>query len=305
VALVSSIDRVELGLEGEVEASFKQHMKTVRRVTSLVAKRTVVAAAKVLTAGVLDVEGELADAASELAGDSVSDIVESFQKESLLLEKFQSELEKAMKQLPAAGKNETLVFFVDEIDRCRPTFTVELLERIKHLFEIPNILFILSLDKQQLEASIAAVYGQGINASEYLRRFIDLEYLIPTVKTKQFVENLFSRFELDDIFSSRTHHELQSDKSNFVTFFAALAEAVPLTLRAQERCITRLRVVMDQTPNDHYLEPILAALLIVLKTSQPDLFARLCRGSASAKDVMAYLRGLPGGTTEKTKRLMR
>jgi hypothetical protein len=295
VALVSSIDRVELGLEGVVAASFKEHMKAVRRVTSLVAKRTAVAATKVLTAGALDLEGEIKDAVMELAGDSVDDIVESFHKETLLLERFRIELEKAMAQLPQAGKKNTLVFFIDEIDRCRPTFSIELLERIKHLFDVPNILFVLSLDKKQLEASIAAVYGQGIDATEYLRRFIDLEYLIPTIKTKQYVENLFKRFALDKIFDQRTHPDLQSDKSNFINFFTFLAEAMPLTLRAQERCLTRLNVVMDQTPTDHYLEPILVALLIVLKTSQPDLFARQCRGEATAKDVMTYLNGLPGG----------
>lgn len=295
VALVSCIDRVKLGVEGGVEATFKEHMKKVRKVTSLVAKRTTIAAAKVLTAGALDLDSEIEDAVIEFAGDSVSDIVESFQNESLLLDKFRAELEGAIKLLPASGKKSTLVFFVDELDRCRPTFSIELLERIKHLFDIPNILFVLSLDKQQLEASIMAVYGQGINSAEYLRRFIDLEYLIPTIKAKQFVENLFKRFALDEIFVQRTHHELQSDKSNFISFFASLAEAVPLTLRAQERCLTRLRVVMDQTPIDHYLEPILVALLIVLKTSQPDLFARLSRGDATAKDVMAYLNDLPSG----------
>jgi hypothetical protein len=295
VALVSSIDRVELGLEGKAESSFKEHMKTVRRVTSLVAKRGAIAAAKVLTAGALDLDSEIEDAVTELAGDSVNDIVESFQKECELLDKFRVELETAIKQLPEAGRKPTLVFFVDEIDRCRPTFAVELLERIKHLFDIPNILFVLSLDKQQLEASIASVYGQGIKADEYLRRFIDLEYVIPTAKTRRFVESLFSRFNLDEIFARRTHHELKHDRSNFIDFFAALAEAIPLSLRAQERCITRLRVVMDQTPDNNYLEPVLVALLIVLRTSNQDLFIKLCHGEVAAKEIMAYLNGLQGG----------
>ncbi len=35
---------------------------------------------------------------------------------------------------------------------------IELLERIKHLFDVPNITFVLSLDKKQLEASTAAVH---------------------------------------------------------------------------------------------------------------------------------------------------
>ncbi|MFA6901615.1 MAG: P-loop NTPase fold protein [Gallionellaceae bacterium] len=296
IALVSSIDRIELDVEGKVKASIKGHMKIVRRVTSIVAKRTAVAAAKVLTAGVLDLDGEIEDAAAEFAGDSVSDVVELFQKETVLLAKFKSELEAVIKKLPDANKKSTLVFFVDEIDRCRPTFSIELLERIKHLFDIPNILFVLSLDKQQLEASTAAVYGPNINSAEYLRRFIDLEYAIPVVKTKQFVESLFLRFGLNDIFAQRTaNYELKFDRQNFIDFFSSLAEALSLTLRAQERCITRLRVVMDQTPNNHYLEPVLVALLIVLKAKNPNLFGRMCRGDATAKDVMSYLYDLPNG----------
>lgn len=296
VALVSSIDRMELGVEGAVKASLKEHLKQVRRVTSIVAKRTAVATAKVLTAGALDLDGEIGDAITELAGDSVNDVVESFQKESLLLDKFRSELEAAIKKLPEANKKPTLVFFVDEIDRCRPTFSIELLERIKHLFDIPNILFVLSLDKQQLEASIAAVYGQGINSREYLRRFIDLEYAIPAIKTKQFVESLLLRFGLNDLFTQRAQHaELQYDRQNFIDFFSTLSDVVSLTLRAQERCITQLRVVMDQTPNDHYMDPILVALLIVLKACQPELFLKLCRGDATAKDVMEYLNSTAAG----------
>jgi len=302
VALVSSIDHLEIG-ESAAAASFKDHLKKVRRVTSLVAKRTAVAAAKALTVGVLDLEEEIEAAAAELTGESVNDIVEAFQKESSLLDKFRAELEAAIKQLPSAGKKQTLVFFVDEIDRCRPTFAIELLERIKHLFDVPNILFVLSLDKQQLEASIAAVYGQDINAAEYLRRFIDLEYVVPSTRAKQFVESLFSRFGLEEIFKKRTHHELQYDRANTIEFFTTLAEAVPLSLRAQERCFTRLRVVMDQTPENHYLHPVLVVVLIILRSVEPELFARLCRGQATAHDVMTYLGGLPGGRKIVTDRL--
>ncbi|MHB1991986.1 KAP family P-loop NTPase fold protein [Metallibacterium scheffleri] len=301
VALVSSIDRLDIG-SGEAATSFREHLKSARRVTGLVAKRVAVAAAKALTAGVLDVDEEIEAAVSELAGDSVNDIVEAFQKEGELLEKFRGELEQAIGQLPPAGKKSTLVFFVDELDRCRPTFAIELLERIKHLFDVRNMLFVLSLDKGQLEASVAAVYGPGINAAEYLRRFIDLEYAIPATKAKKFVANLFTRFELDDIFAQRTHPDLRYDRTNLIDLFAALADAVPLSLRAQERCMTRLRVVMDQTPQNHYLDPVLVPVLIVLRTIKPDLFAGLAIGHASAKDVMAYLNGLPGGRQIVTSR---
>ncbi len=110
VALVSSIDQIELADE-QAASSFKDHLKTVRKVTSLVAKRGVVAAAKALTAGVLDFEAEIEKAAAEFSGNVVSDLVDSFQKEKELLSKFRSELEAAVAQLPNSGKKPSLVFF--------------------------------------------------------------------------------------------------------------------------------------------------------------------------------------------------
>jgi hypothetical protein len=281
VPLVASIDRLEFGTEAAA-AGFKDHMTQLRRVAHLVARRQPVPATNDPVAGAP-------------AGESGQDIVEAFQQEGKLLELFRAQLEQAVEQLPAQGKNPTLIFFVDEIERCRPTFAIALLERIKHLFDVPNLLFVLSLDNKQLEASVAAVYGQGINATEFLRPFIDLEYAIPVIGAQQFVESLFSRLRLDEVFAQHKHTELRYDRADFIRFFAALADAVPLSLRAQERCMIRLRVVMDQTPADQHLDPVLVAVLIVIRSDDPLLYSMLCQGVASAKEVMGYLSSLRGG----------
>ena len=137
---VSSIDRIDLGSE-KADSNFRTHLNTVKKVTTLVAKRGLRAATKALTLGALDLEEEYEAAASELAAETVGDIVDAFNQESELLEKFRDELEAAVAQLPTAGKEPNLVFFIDELDRCRPTFAIELLERIKHLFDIPALLY--------------------------------------------------------------------------------------------------------------------------------------------------------------------
>lgn len=103
VALVSSISRIDLGTE-EAGSNFKSHMKTVKKVTTLVAKRGLMAATKALTFGALDIKEEYETVSSELASDTVGDIVDAFNQESELLEKFRAELEAAVAQLPAAGE---------------------------------------------------------------------------------------------------------------------------------------------------------------------------------------------------------
>jgi len=294
VALVSAIDEIKL-LDDVAESAFRSHLKTAKKITTAVAKRGAIAVAKFATFNSLDLEKETEAVLAEVAGGLAGDAVDAFQKEKKALEKFRQEVGEAVKQLKAAGKKETLVFFIDELDRCRPTFAIEMLERIKHLFDMPNIVFVLSIDKAQLEASTAAVYGERINAPEYLRRFIDLEYGIPVVQTKKFTEALFARYELDSVFAGRTGSGTRYDRENLVEAFTALADIFELSLRARERCITRIAVVMDQTPNNHYLDSVIVAFLVVLRLKNLELFSSLCRGTASPEDAMKFLATRPGG----------
>ena len=65
---------------------------------------------------------------------------------------------------------------MDELDRCNPHYAVKVLERIKHLFCIPNIVFVLSIDKMQLANSVRGYYGSDfINAEEYLKETYNIE----------------------------------------------------------------------------------------------------------------------------------
>lgn len=43
-----------------------------------------------------------------------------------------------------------LIIFIDELDRCRPSFAIEMLERIKHYFDDERVIFVVSLNKEQL-----------------------------------------------------------------------------------------------------------------------------------------------------------
>jgi hypothetical protein len=288
VALVSSVDRVSLG-DVSAEAAFHESIRKVKKVVGILAKRTMVAGAKVATLGILDAEKEIEAATAELTGNLAGDLFDSFEQERRLLKMFREDLTSAISQLSVAGKKANLIFFVDEVDRCRPTFAIELLERIKHLFDVPNLVFVLSIDKRQLEAITAVVYGQGIDAPEYLRRFIDLEMGIPTANSKQFIQRLVSRFGLDSVFAQRNADETRYDRGNFIDFFTAIADALGLTLRARERCLTRLKVVIDQTPPNHYLDPVLVALLIALRTNQPEMFREVVTGRAAPSETMNFL----------------
>lgn len=87
-----------------------------------------------------------------------------------------------------------ILVFVDELDRCRPDYAIELLEGIKHLFGVPGVTFVVATNIPQLSESIKAVYGSGFDGQRYLQRFFDLQYTLSRPDNAS-----FSRLALEKI----------------------------------------------------------------------------------------------------------
>lgn len=82
-----------------------------------------------------------------------------------------------------------LVIIIDELDRCRPDYAVRTLEAIKHFFNIPNVVFVLAIDREQIESAISVLYGKKIekHSSEYLLKFIDYDFYLPHPNSQKFL----------------------------------------------------------------------------------------------------------------------
>lgn len=74
------------------------------------------------------------------------------------------------------GGRSPLIVVIDELDRCRPSYAIRMLEEIKHFFEVPGVVFILGLHGGQLSKSVKAVYGAEFDSEDYLRRFFTRKY---------------------------------------------------------------------------------------------------------------------------------
>lgn len=84
-------------------------------------------------------------------------------------------IKKLVDLLQELTKDYTVVFLVDELDRCLPEYTIKVLERLHHLTEgKENIITIISIDKQQLMASVKNTFGFE-NPEKYLEKFISFE----------------------------------------------------------------------------------------------------------------------------------
>jgi len=73
-----------------------------------------------------------------------------------------------------AERGDRIIFIIDELDRCRPDFSIKLLEQLKHLAFDLNVTFLYVLDDSQLTLSMKTVYGQDYDTANYLHKIFDL-----------------------------------------------------------------------------------------------------------------------------------
>lgn len=125
--------------------------------------------------------GSIIDACSSI---KVSTIIDTLQSGKDLLGTVKSnrglreEIEAFFDEL-IIEKGDRLVVFIDELDRCKPSYAVKLLERIKHYFCNDRITFIISVNSIELQNTIKQFYGPSFDSCRYLDRFFDLRTSLP------------------------------------------------------------------------------------------------------------------------------
>lgn len=264
-------------------------IKKTKTITSAVAKRAAPALLKLVTLGAVDLRQETERILAEIAGGVGTDAVEHYLQEKAQIEEFHKELGAVLEAAKKFGKKLPVVIFVDELDRCRPLYAIELLERIKHLFNVEQAVFVVAIDKEQLGISLGAVYGHGFNSTEYLRRFFDLELKLSAVDSEKYCTSLMERMELEALFKARPDKTRAGDIEGFRETFRFLSKVLGLTPRAQEQYMGLLKLALVTTPNDHYLFPVETSILAALKISNSKLYHEVTRQGRSIIDVIQYL----------------
>ncbi|MCG9724488.1 KAP family P-loop NTPase fold protein [Vibrio brasiliensis] len=86
------------------------------------------------------------------------------------------------------NKSTPIYILIDELDRCRPSYAIEVIECVKHFFNTKNFVFVLATDTDQLQHSIKAIYGSGFNSSAYLSRFFDNTLVLSAPSLEEFIK---------------------------------------------------------------------------------------------------------------------
>lgn len=210
--------------------------------------------------------------------------IERYEKSKQVLTEFKDLLSKLTECYSTNNIKKPLVIFIDELDRCRPNFAIEVLEKAKHLFNVDNIIFVLATDKSQLAHSIRAVYGQGLDVNGYLRRFIDFDYLLPTLDKNNFFINLLQKFSLDQILQNLKFYNLNTlynSEYTYLDFSYDLINLYQLTLREQEAICNILNIALRTRNPFDKSELTMLLFLIILKIKVPDIYKTFSKDSMS------------------------
>src|SRR6266536_597545 len=299
VSLIGEIGEAiqKLRLDKPQTTAARQAFEKAKKSGAALAKTALPAAIKLATAGLLDISAINVEDIAKLAEQLTKEQIEKYQaaKKSIVhFRKERTDLVSVLRQRSNDQRAKPVVFVIDELDRCRPPYALELLEKIKHLFSVDGLVFVLTIDRQQLGESVRCLYGQGLDADNYLRRFIDLEYRLPAPNVEQFVRAQFARFELEDAMNLRKGRSGE-DAENLVRLFTDLFKVFGFHLRTQEHCFSQLAVVLHTTPSTSFVYSFLLVPLLCLRIAKRNLYDDYCSGRAKPADVVTFIRQVPGG----------
>ena len=116
---------------------------------------------------------EIVDGATKATESIVDKVLQDYREQKESLQNTKDFLETYIKQL-----KKPLVILVDELDRTRPSYAVEFLESLKHFFDVKNIVFVLAVNREQIEKSVKCLYGE-LDFNEYYRKFATSNISLP------------------------------------------------------------------------------------------------------------------------------
>ena len=267
-----AVNIAKIGLSSAVKASISM-IPLGTEASSLVAKTCEIA------------QEELSEKADSLLEQFFNDQI----KHEGLLKDFEvtlASLVDAMYQKADGGKKPPLVFIVDELDRCRPDFALQLLEKIKHIFSNEKITFILVNNPSQLEESVRASYGVGIDSHRYLKKFYTIALQLPSHKK-------FDPFSTNDIDKYVNHlfDLLGLEKVPDLTYpFKLFGSRMNMSFRDLEKAASFLSLygVVHSLKQDSF-DLKIVALFCIIKSESSLLFKKILQNRATYYDIKHFM----------------
>ena len=187
--------------------------------------------------------------------------------------RFQDAFDNYLKSL-MLDDNERLLVLIDELDRCKPTYAVQLLERIKHYLSSDRITFVFAINEEELLHTIKSFYGEDFNAYHYLDRFFTFRLSLPQPDLATFEK--YYQFDTSD-----------SQSFLYKEVCDAFVKTYPLSLRTEIKYRYFVKIVSDSIKkqdkfrNDHnwwLIVYVLVPFVLGLRFYKQSLYKEFIQG---------------------------
>lgn len=203
--------------------------------------KTFVPRAPQLIQAVTDIKQELENA--EYGNAIIADMIRNYAERDVKA--------KAYKEaLAHAAQNKNVIVFLDELDRCAPTFALQTIEVIKHIFNTEGVHFIVLADREQLLESIRHAYGCAEQAETYLDKFFAYSTKLkevaedsmndPVLHVKEVLDKELNTLAEENASAEWVNQPLWKDITT------ALAIYSNASLRQTERLIKALKIIIEK-----------------------------------------------------------
>ena len=253
------------------------------------------------TGGILDAS-KLREAVNDSANRSteakIKECIGSANLMSSCVRHFRKALADAVSEGSPDGdtKTKSLVFVIDELDRCRPSYALSILERMKHLFAVDGICFVFVTHLSALARMVRREYGlTDDNDRDYLDKFFQLRFDIRSLlfrgserRRQRYLSHLASSIDLE---WSSIHYR--------AIIMNNLVRVHDIPLRSQERImLNRFLFRASESQDGGSIHPhgdrdftyTLADCLCVMREADPSLYRNASRGELEYSDAMGFLR---------------
>ena len=233
------------------------------------------------------------DAAATIASHTIDATVEALLKEQIEAEKNLETLKACLKEL---ATDKPIILFIDELDRCRPDYAVDMLEVIKHVFDVKNVKVVLVTNTKQLRAAINHRYGVEVDAQKYLDKFLKYSFALPEViggtnylVRKYYLVTIIYFHKL--IRSSPMFNQFKDSIYNEynIYFISDMMERNNISLRETERFVHHLEIYLTLRGELNKERRIEYNLLIILGVFifcfYPSLINDIYKERMDAKDI--------------------
>ncbi len=183
------------------------------------------------------------------------------------------------------NKDKKLLIIVDELDRTRPDYAVHFLEDMKHFFDIKNVVFLMAVNRQQMEATVKCLYGQGLNFEGYYRKFFKQEMNLPDPykEAQRLVDSLIQK-------TSVKYNPQTNDRSYRVSNSYLSCRMFGLTLREVEQFVRIFEMILgDEKHSERWVYQDAYSFFICLYMKEKKIFRKILNGQFTVDNFIQFI----------------